>query len=116
MFKSEYVEEDEEAGGSSSIPYNARSEFERTLLREIRSLKIMYQRTRDDVTEIKEHLIFENQNEERAVEEESDEEGSTPDESATIEEEESEDENVAEESNSDMLLRTYLKKKNKKKN
>ncbi|WVZ22589.1 hypothetical protein V8G54_001133 [Vigna mungo] len=71
QFKSEYVEEDEEVGESSSIPYRARLKFEGTLLREIRSLKIMYQGTREDVTKMKEHLIFEKRNEEGADEEES---------------------------------------------
>ncbi|KOM48100.1 hypothetical protein LR48_Vigan07g180400 [Vigna angularis] len=78
QFKNEVAEEDQEVGQSSSIPYRARSEFERTLLREIRSLKIMCQGTRDDVTEMKEHLSFQNRNEEKENEDDSGEEGSTP--------------------------------------
>ncbi|WVZ14809.1 hypothetical protein V8G54_012375 [Vigna mungo] len=97
QFKSEQVEEDEDVGGSFSIPYRARSEFERALLKEIRSLKAICLGTREDFTEIKEHLNFENQNEEGADEKETGEEGSTPDESAAMQEEESEDEDVEEE-------------------
>lgn len=120
QFKSEKVKEDEEARGSSSIPHNARSEFEKALLKEIRSLKVIYLGIREDVSEIKEHLNLENQNKEEADEEEVDEEesskeGSTPDESAIVQEEENKDEDAVEESNSDMLLRTYLKKTNKEK-
>ncbi|KOM37927.1 hypothetical protein LR48_Vigan03g130900 [Vigna angularis] len=70
--------------------------------------------TRDDVTEMKEHLLFQNRNEEEENEYDSGEEGSTPAETSAMEEEESEDDDVAEESNSDMLLRTYLKKNKKK--
>ncbi|KOM29399.1 hypothetical protein LR48_Vigan661s003600 [Vigna angularis] len=98
-FKDEITEEGDEAGQSSSIPYRARSEFERTLLREINPFKIMCQETRIDVLEIKEHLKLNNIDEDQLAKE-----GSTPDDSDGMEE----DENVFEESNSDMLLGTYL--------
>ncbi|WVY95063.1 hypothetical protein V8G54_034151 [Vigna mungo] len=81
-------------------------EFERTLLREIKSLKFMCQGTKDD--------IFQNRNKEEENEDDSGEEGSTPVETTVMKEEENEDDDVAEESNSDMLLRTYLKKNKKK--
>lgn len=45
----------------------------------MRSLKAICLGTRKDVTKIKEHLNFENQNKEGADEEEFDEKGSTPD-------------------------------------
>ncbi|WVZ17410.1 hypothetical protein V8G54_010392 [Vigna mungo] len=107
---------DEDAGESSSIPYRPLSEFDKAILKEIRYLKIICQGKRQDVSKIREHLNLNNQNEEEAAEDESSGEGSTPKESAAEEmhEDESEDEDVAEESNSDMLLRTYLKKKSKK--
>ncbi|KOM45586.1 hypothetical protein LR48_Vigan06g089200 [Vigna angularis] len=116
VFKVEATEEDEEAEGSSSIPYRAKSEFERTILREMKSLKIMCQKTTDDIAEIKEHLNLQNQNEETTAEEESGGESSTPEVSSgeELQEEESMDEDVADECNSDMPLGTYLKKKKKK--
>ncbi|KOM43326.1 hypothetical protein LR48_Vigan05g093000 [Vigna angularis] len=63
-FMDEVTEDGDEVGQSSSIPYRARSKFERTLLREIKSLKIMYQETRNDVLEIKEYLKLNNTDEE----------------------------------------------------
>ncbi|WVZ06949.1 hypothetical protein V8G54_020295 [Vigna mungo] len=89
--------------------------LKKALLREIRSLKVICLGIREDASEIKEHLNLENQNEEEADEEELGKEGSTPDESVVMQEEENEDEDVTEESNSDMLLKTYMKKKNKQK-
>ncbi|KOM51876.1 hypothetical protein LR48_Vigan09g053500 [Vigna angularis] len=62
VFKVEATKEDEEVEGSSSIPYRTKWEFERTILREMKSLKIMCQKTRDDIAKIKEHLNLENQN------------------------------------------------------
>ncbi|KOM52140.1 hypothetical protein LR48_Vigan09g079900 [Vigna angularis] len=107
-FTDEVTKDDDEAGQSSSITYKARSEFERTLLREIKSLKIMCQETINDVLEIKEHLKLNNTNEDND-EDQSGEEGSKPDDSDGMEK----DENVVEESNSDMLLGTFLKKNKK---
>ncbi|KOM26326.1 hypothetical protein LR48_Vigan252s003800 [Vigna angularis] len=111
-FKSE-VPEDEDDTKQSSIPYRARSEFERTVLREIKAIKIMCQATRDDVLEIKEYLKL-NTPDEDDNEDELGEEGSKPDDSNQMNLDESEEEDIVEESNSDMLLETYLKKKKKK--
>ncbi|KOM47885.1 hypothetical protein LR48_Vigan07g158900 [Vigna angularis] len=107
---------EEEVEGSSSIPYRAKSKFERTILKEMKSLKIMCEKTRDDIAEIKEHLNLGNQNEKIATEEESGGEGSTLEVSSKkeLQEEESMDEDVVDECNSDMPLGTYLKKKKKK--
>ncbi|KOM41079.1 hypothetical protein LR48_Vigan04g127700 [Vigna angularis] len=104
-FKDKVTKDGDEAGQSSSIPYMAHSEFERTLLREIKSLKIMCQETRNDVLEIKEHLKLNNTDEDQSCEE-----GSTPNDSHEMEE----NENVAEESDNDMLLGTFLNKNKKK--
>ncbi|WVY92730.1 hypothetical protein V8G54_031818 [Vigna mungo] len=104
QFKNEVAEEDEKARQSSSIPYRAHSEFERNLLREIISLKIICQGTRDDVTKMKEQLLFQNRNGEEENEDDSGEEGSTPIETTAMEEEESEDDDVAEESNKRAIL------------
>ncbi|KOM48321.1 hypothetical protein LR48_Vigan07g202500 [Vigna angularis] len=117
-FKNEFVEEDNDVAESSSIRYRPRSEFKKFMLKEIRSLKIVCQGIRKDVLVIKEHLNLNAHNEESEPEESSGGEGSTPVGSAIDdmeEEEEGQDDNVEEESNSDMILRTYLKKKNRKK-
>ncbi|KOM28764.1 hypothetical protein LR48_Vigan583s001500 [Vigna angularis] len=118
QFKNEYVEEDNVVAESSFIPYRPRSEFEKSLLKEIRSLKIVCQEIRQDVLDIKEHLNLDAHDEVVESEEGYGEEGSTPVRSVTedMEEDERQDDNVEEESNNDMILRTYLKKINKKKN
>ncbi|KOM34379.1 hypothetical protein LR48_Vigan02g052900 [Vigna angularis] len=112
LFKDEYVGEEEVAIGSSTTPYRPRSEFEKHVVRQLHSLTIPYQTTRQDVMEMKKHLNMDDSYEKSEASEESGEEESTVEE---IEEDEvSERDSVVEESVSDMLISNLKKKKNKK--
>ncbi|KOM31700.1 hypothetical protein LR48_Vigan01g125500 [Vigna angularis] len=88
------------------------SEFEKHVVRQLHSLTILCQTTRQDVMEIKKHLNMDDYNEKSEALEKSGEEESTSKENE--EEEESERDSVAEESSSDMLISNLKKKKNKK--
>lgn len=41
LFKDEYADEEENVAGSSFVPYRPRSEFEKYMVREMHSLKIL---------------------------------------------------------------------------
>ncbi|WVZ17332.1 hypothetical protein V8G54_010314 [Vigna mungo] len=89
VFKSEVVDVEGETEQSSTIPYRARSEFKRTMLRE----------TRNDVLELKERMSFQDQWMDGENEEVSNEEESTPDVSVGMSEDKSDEEVIADESN-----------------